>query len=455
MQNDFDDLLLTKCRQLIEQKLGWGSSEIWTNQDFDVLSELIEKETKVTLSVATLKRIWGKVKYTSRPTTTTLDTLAQFIGYQNWRVFKLEQLSAEETVVPGQDGSLPGSDASLVPHSRDVPKPETVETKRRKPFVVYAIAVCSAIVILLLSSLMRNGEKNVKSDEPADFSFSSKKILTEGVPNSVIFDYDATAAGADDTIFIQQSWDERLRARVNRVEHSHASIYYYPGFFQAKLVVNDRVMKEHNLYIRSNGWVPVIEQSDVPVYFKEREVIQNGVMTIPVERIEASGIALQPETPWVAFYNARTFGELMSDNFIFETEVRNDYSQGAGVCQLTEIHIQLEGGVIAVPLSIKGCVSKLLFGDMTGRITDTSSLGCDFSDWINVRYEVRNRKGQIFIDNKKVYDTNLDVNPKKIVGLLYRFQGTGSVNFVKLSSIDGREIYKDDFNPPLNDQPNE
>lgn len=451
MQKDFDDLLLTKCRQLIEQKLEWGSSEIWTNQDFDVLSELIEKETKVTLSVATLKRIWGKVKYTSRPTTTTLDTLAQFIGHQNWRGFKLEHLSAE-AVEPGHADSPTESDLNLIPHSPDVPKSETVEKKKQKSFVVYAIAVCSAMLILLLSSLMRNGEKNLRADEPADFSFTSKKILTEGVPNSVIFDYDASAAAADDTIYIQQSWDERLRARINRAEHSHASIYYYPGFFQAKLVVNDRVMKEHNLYIRSNGWVPVIEQPDVPIYFKAHEVIHGGVMTIPVERIEAAGIALQPEPPWVAFYNARTFGDLMSDNFIFETEVRNDYSKGAGVCQLTDIHIQLEGGVIAVPLSIKGCVSKLLFGDMRGRITDTSPLGCDFLDWINVRYEVRDRKGQIFINHKKVYDTSLDVNPIKIVGLLYRFQGTGSVNFVKLSRVDGKVIYQDDFNAPLTDQ---
>src|SRR5690606_1875997 len=113
-----------------------------------------------------LKRIWGKVKYTSRPTTTTLDTLAQFIGHQNWRGFKLEHLSAE-AVEPGHADSPTESDLNLIPHSPDVPKSETVEKKKRKSFVVYAIAVCSAMLILLLSSLMRNGEKNLLADEPA------------------------------------------------------------------------------------------------------------------------------------------------------------------------------------------------------------------------------------------------------------------------------------------------
>ena len=83
-----EDNFLQTCLARIEEKLGWGSSQLWVNQDFENLSEKIEEATGVQLSVTTLKRIWGKVKYKSKPTITTLNALAGFIGFQHWRAFK-------------------------------------------------------------------------------------------------------------------------------------------------------------------------------------------------------------------------------------------------------------------------------------------------------------------------------------------------------------------------------
>src|SRR5471030_2632643 len=80
--------LLSKCRQLVEQSLNWGDSATWGNDDFDQLSEKIFDKTKVRLSVSTLKRIWGRVRYESFPTTATLNALANFIDFENWREFR-------------------------------------------------------------------------------------------------------------------------------------------------------------------------------------------------------------------------------------------------------------------------------------------------------------------------------------------------------------------------------
>jgi hypothetical protein len=83
-----DELLIEKTIELFESNTGWGDSDEWTNQDFVILSEKIQERTGVALSYVTLKRIWGKVKYDSLPNTHTLDTLVQFLGYENWREFK-------------------------------------------------------------------------------------------------------------------------------------------------------------------------------------------------------------------------------------------------------------------------------------------------------------------------------------------------------------------------------
>ena len=82
------DFLIEKTIKLYESNTGWGDSGEWTNQDFVILSEKIQQRTGVSLSHVTLKRIWGKVKYDSLPSTHTLNTLVQFLGYECWRDFR-------------------------------------------------------------------------------------------------------------------------------------------------------------------------------------------------------------------------------------------------------------------------------------------------------------------------------------------------------------------------------
>jgi hypothetical protein len=82
------EFLIEKTIKLFECETGWGDSLEWTNQDFVVLSEKIQERTGEALSYVTLKRVWGKVKYDSIPTTHTRDTLVRFLGFENWRDFR-------------------------------------------------------------------------------------------------------------------------------------------------------------------------------------------------------------------------------------------------------------------------------------------------------------------------------------------------------------------------------
>jgi hypothetical protein len=126
----------------------------------------------------------------------------------------------------------------------------------------------------------------------------------------VIFDYDARAAKPSDSIFIQQSWDKRLSKVVARDQKQHTSIYYYPGYFQAKLRVNDQIVKEHDLFIKSNGWLPLVDVSPVPVYFKTADIVSNdGSIRLPLQKIVENNIQLQPKAPWVGYYNVGDFGK--------------------------------------------------------------------------------------------------------------------------------------------------
>src|SRR5690606_11448274 len=115
---------------------------------------------------------------------------------------------------------------------------------RKKSLLLIPAAIGLTILMILVLSDDNLPVSVASPPDAGTFSFTSTKVITEGVPNSVIFNYDATSASDQDSIFIQQSWDKQLRRQVKRTESHHTSIYYYPGYFRAKLVVNDRVVKE-------------------------------------------------------------------------------------------------------------------------------------------------------------------------------------------------------------------
>ncbi len=421
-----DEQFIEKAKTRIESRMGWGHSEQWTNQDFLALSEKIREETGVTLSHVTLKRIWGKVKYDSLPNPHTLDTLARFAGYENWRDLRSKN---------GNGAAMIAEPAKPIPASR-----------RGLLLTLIALSLVVAL-ILIIASRPKKTQRMAPADlNPADYSFSSKKAVSIGIPNSVIFDYDATHAPGD-SVIIQQSWDKNLRSKVSKYQHQHTSIYYYPDFYYAKLIVNGQIIKQHELFIRTEGWLPLVVQSPVPVYFKKEDAISGGIMGLSSAQLEARHVNLQPKPPTTLYANVRDFGEIYSDDFDFETSLKDDYSEGAAICQQTRIYLLCEGTAIWIPLCAKGCVSDvdLLFAGnyVSGKRSDLSAFGVDFSSYNKIRIESHKGVEKVFINDKPVYRLDQSVQHAKIIGINFQFEGTGKVDYVRLSGENSR--YDDEF----------
>ena len=421
MELETDELMLNECRRQIENKLGWEDGEKWSTRDFETLSHKIHDATGVSLSIATLKRIWGKIKYDSKPTSTTLNTLARYLEYEDWRDFKRGK---------GLNGSG---------EHKEVLRPPA---KKLSP--IWGIG--ALVVIAGITGAWLLSSKGTRRYDPNDFTFSSRKVVDMGVPNSVIFDYDAGTASSTDSVFIQQSWDKRLTTLVARDNTQHTSIYYYPGFFEAKLVINKQVVREHDLLITTDGWLSVIERPGVPVYLDKVDADNDGILNLALEEITGNDVNLQPETPFIGFHYYRDFEGATSGDLIFESRVRNDYGKGSGACQYAEIRIQFKGPAIMIPLSVKGCVSNLSFAGIDGRKRDLSAFGRNMSEWVKVRCVVSQNKGELFLDDEPIMKFLIPGKQEDFVGLGFRFQGTGSVDDVRVYEKSGRVIFEDRFN---------
>lgn len=424
---DLNRNALQRCKAVIEEKLGWGASEGWQTGDFENLSERILDETGVSLSTSTLRRIWGRTEYNHLPSATTLNTLARFAGSGDWRTFVRECGTAHNTEQvrpqPAEVASIPTAFPS---------KPSRWKRFAWIASVLIAVGVASTLAI-------RQGEPQL---DKSDYSFESRSV-TRGIPNSVIFTYDASASPTD-SVFIQQSWDKTKRTHVDKNLHKHTSVYYEPGTYQAKLLIGNQVVQEHRLVVGTDGWAGLIEQPKMPVYLKKEAFLHGDHIGIGTAEIEQQNIALQPEPPLVKYFNVGNFEPVPLDSFAFSTEMKHEYQEGAATCQLTYISLLTDDMPIVIPLSAKGCVSDLNLMSvddyLSGKKADLSALGVDFAEWAQVSCEASGGKIRYTINGQQAFEFPLPSRPIRIVGVAFGFRGTGSIRHVRLQA-GGKTVF--------------
>ncbi|PSL30151.1 hypothetical protein [Dyadobacter jiangsuensis] len=412
---------LQRCKTVIEDKLGWGPAGGWQTVDFESLSELILNETGVSLSTSTLRRIWGRTEYNHLPSGTTLNTLARFAGAGDWRTFVKEN----RTVNSEPDEVLPLAAIS-----------QNGRWWKRLAWIA------SAVVVVILASMLAF-DKGEPQLEKRAYTFESRSV-TRGIPNSVIFTYDASASPTD-SVFIQQSWDDRRRVLVDKNLHKHTSVYYEPGSYKAKLVIGDQIVQEHKLLVGTDGWSGLIDRPKMPVYLKSEEFLHADGIRTSTEVIEQKNIALQPEPPLIKYFNVGNFDPVALSDFSFSTEIKNQYNEGAAACQLTYISLLTDDAPIVIPLSAKGCVSDLYLMSVddyvSGKKADLSALGVDFSDWVRVSCASSGGKMRYSINGKQAFEFAVPNRPIKVLGLAFGFRGTGSVRNVALQS-GGKPVFE-------------
>jgi hypothetical protein len=420
MSQEIEQLL--RCKKIIEQKLDWGDPETWQASDFENLHQRILDETGVSLSDSTLRRIWGRVKYDHLPSSTTLNTLAQFAGFENWRVF----IRSQQPVQVPVSGAIPVKQEVSAPGNR-------------------WIKIALAAVVLIAVGLAGIYAFNYihQTINTGDYSFNCKP-LTRQIPNSVVFTYDASASPTD-SVYIQQSWDPRKRTRVDKTMHTHTSVYYEPGFFQAKLLVGDKIVKEHRLIIPTNGWLGAIDVQPVPVYLNKQEFLYKDGLSLSIKQIETKNIPIQPRPPFIRFFNVGNFDPVPVTDFSFNAVIKNEYNEGASACQFSYISLITNDIPILIPVCATGCVGELMvYGvdhSISGKDANLSGFGVDFSQWVTIACKSIDNKIQYVVNGKVALEFPLPVKKDvQIVGLTFGFQGAGSVKTINLDS-KGKSVF--------------
>ncbi|ATL46433.1 hypothetical protein COR50_04165 [Chitinophaga caeni] len=412
MDNNKNNYFISHCLELIEKQFDHGDSREWSQYDFEKLGNDIQEKTGVVLSVSTLKRLYGRVKYESAPSLSTLNALANYLGSADWRAFKIKHPYKQDTPIPVE--------VPITGHQQ-------LKPKRGRAWWIMAPLAC----ILIILGINWIGQSEKAEVDASEFSFRSNKILSRGVPNTVVFNYDAKAAG-DDSVYISQSWDLSKKKLVDKNKDTYSAIYYYPGYFEARLLVENQVVSRHGLQISTDGWMALADQdNNIPVYFKRDEIRQDSFVTVSTDLLQAYHIPLQPQIPVIRFFNIFQSDFIRNDNFHFRTKLKSDFGSGAAACHNIQVTIQCKNDGIAVPLVAKGCTGNIsLFAAGNGISSedhDLSGFGYDPGDWVTLEIVGVNKHLRFIVNGQEAYALDFPHEPADIIGVEYHFLGPGTI----------------------------
>lgn len=213
------------------------------------------------------------------------------------------------------------------------------------------------------------------------------------------------------------------------------------------MLVEGDIKKEHDLFIKSEGWLGTIDYDPVPKYYSEAQIINDHSLMMPQTALNE--IKLNEKPLVSSFHFVMDFEEASADNFVLNTTFRNIYNDKWAVCETTRLVVLGTKGAIVIPFSIPGCISELglLLNDtyVNGKENDLSAFGVNLSDFKNIELSVRNKNVKVSIEDEIIYIGHYNYSVGSLVGFRFRFLGAGEVDYLKLSDLDGRIIIDDDF----------
>src|SRR5687768_13058441 len=224
-------------RTLVQKKFLLGGDDGKLKQrDLEYLGNLIEEKSKIRLSVSTLKRLWRN-DLNQLPHPATLDALVSVLDYKDWQEFKKLNFQAPPNIEPAAFEQSPKRSSRALP-------------------VVISLGLGMLVVLFFVLQGFNKKDKGVKISKPV--LFTADKMVTDGVPNTVIFNYDLSGVEAD-SFFIQQSWNPRDKVRIDPEKNYYSAIYYTPGFHFARIMANDSILKFQKVHIKTDGWFPIVK----------------------------------------------------------------------------------------------------------------------------------------------------------------------------------------------------
>jgi hypothetical protein len=412
-----DHELVKICMAMLCEKAGFPDTSALVQRDLQTLTDAIETQTGVLISLSTIKRLLNG-QFSRLPQIATLNALAQYLDYPNWQAFRIAQRPAAAKPAP----------------------------KTRRFRILAATALLLTTLALLAVKLVHH--PTLAHLDKAQFS--ATKVTGNDLPNSVIFHYNIDDVTAD-SFFIQQSWDRNRRVRIYKKNYTLTDIYYEPGYHTAKLFANDTIIRTVDVSIPTDRWVFYVKEEPFKghvVYVNPAHPTLNGALQLTPEDLTAQNIDIPKYNAFIQVYFPSHI-QYSSDDFTLHCRVRVKNINNAN-CPFLITEIYCQRHFMYFQNRLKGCTSETIaqFGDnfLNGKTHDLSGLGADITSWKPLTLTVKDRRATVTIDGLPAYSTTYRSSSGMITGLGFIANGLCAVDSVDLRSGNGQPIIT--YHPP-------
>jgi hypothetical protein len=400
---------LSSIKNAVVKRFGKGKPTYWRNRDFEDLSFEINKTTRVLISAATLKRIFGKNKtsetyYPQESTLMALEKYAALTGKKS--IFLLSSI-------------------------------------RKKHFALLVIPILIFGIVFLFIS------KQSSPEQMLSVKLELNKI--DGAnPATAFFSYNVPKT--KDSLFVSFGDGHPLQyisANNNTISH----YYRHPGMFNVCITARKQVLSDTiKLYIPTNGWQALAyyyQQDYTERYFPVPMDFAASSNGFHLTRQDLASIGM--DTTQIVVLRLDNFKKtgISGDSFNLKTRIKNVNYWPAIRCYSGYIKIIGESASIIFKLTNEGCSQ---FGEFTlseknaqGSNADLSSFSLDIKNWNDVKIINNEKNVRVIINTKTVFQESYNNSIGAIVGVSLQFHGSGYVDYFQLYDKEQHPVFSKEF----------
>lgn len=419
------------CLYQIEQKLGWGESKSWKENEFLRLSEIVYKETEISISSHTLKRLYGKIKYKEdyNPQRATKDALAKYIGFSDWIAY---QKHYDEEI-----------------HNEPEMKIKHFE-KRKK--IKFGIIVTGLLLLLLLTPWSVVMKTLINQKDNGSFSFHTSDTLAT-VPHTVSVNYNIENV-ASDSVFLDFNFEHPVTGpeikKLDKQRSNYNYTYQIPGYYKITLNTQGQELASKKILVASDDWFSFYFSEDKQDLWLNNQIKssrKNGYLYYSPESLISNGLDINS----VFYVNHRFFKQfdIDGDNFEMNLRFKNSKETAGITCFDFVLTLYCEKEISHIKLMEMGCSSysgvKVGELEINGVDEDLTALTFDPTCWNNLDVVVKENTIQVLMNKKLVLSRSYKGSNGNIVGIEQKFKGTGMLDYISLTDLDTQKEYFDDF----------
>ncbi|GAB4034390.1 hypothetical protein [Spirosoma gilvum] len=422
--------LVEVCCQRVSEAFGKPDREKWTNSDYINLSQVLFRKTRVRISPNTLKRIFGKIKTDSRyyPQRATRDALAIYLGHRDWEQFVQVQEWTDRMADP-KPAEVVVQPLSVILEKQPINAGKSATRK-------WLWLLLAAIV--LLTGLIFLYTQQVDADpEPA--TLVCRNPLGEN-PHSAVFELKRQRPGSGESAQYTIQYGDGKRERTNAADSMYTHYYERPGRYFALLQQDGITIDSATVYVQTKGWTVTANMMHdtsrvYPIEIKN--LFANGRRSVSAQEAAHAGIDTN-RTFFMEFINSQPT-RIDGDNFELTTRLATSPDRAGVRCSQVGLTVWGESSQHLFDVMKSGCVHwiDLQTSEIhkNGHRDDLSFLGADLRGGGTIKLKVIDKQAQIFINNKKVYESQYTKPLKRIYGVRIQFSGIGIVHSFVLKDL--------------------